>query len=97
MDPFKCHVRHYLNYLAHLSQKGHPYRTIGVRRSAISAYHESVVAGSALILLGKHPSVCAFMSWVHNLRPPVAKYSFTWDVEVVLGIFRSWPKNFPKS
>ena len=25
------------------------------------------------------------------MRPPVAKYSFTWDVEVVLGLFKSWP------
>ena len=31
------------------------------------------------------------MSGVHNLRPPKAKYSFTWDVEVVLDMFRSWP------
>jgi hypothetical protein len=30
------------------------------------------------------------MSGVHNLRPPIAKYSFTWDVEVLLGLFRSW-------
>ena len=91
LDPFKCHVRHCLDYLADLFQKGHPYRTIGVHRSAISAYHEPVVEGSALISLGKHPSVCALMSGVHNLRPPVAKYSFTWDVEVVLGLFKSWP------
>ena len=33
------------------------------------------------------------MSGVSNLRPPQPKYSFTWDVEVVLNLFKSWPEN----
>ena len=30
------------------------------------------------------------MSGVSNLRPPTPKYSFTWDVETVLKLFKSW-------
>ena len=46
--------------------------------------------GSALIPVGKHPSISFLMSGIHNLRPPMAKYSFTWDVETVLNLFRTW-------
>ena len=90
VDPFKCPVRHCLDYLAHLFQSGRPYRTIGVHRSTISAYHDPIVVGSAVIPVGKHPNISTLMSGIHNLRPPTAKYSFTWDVEMVLGLFRSW-------
>ena len=93
MDPSRCPVRDCIEYLTFLFQKGHPYRTIGLHRSTISAYHAPISVGSALVTVGKHPSVVALMSGVHNLRPPKAKYSFTWDVERVLALFRSWPDN----
>ena len=93
MDPFRCHVNACLEYLTDLFHKGHPYRTIGLHRSTISAYHVPVTVGSTLVSVGKHPSISALMSGVHNLRPPKAKYSFTWDVEAVLNLFRSWPQN----
>ena len=88
--PFRCPVKHCLGYLTHLFQTGHSYRTIGVHRSTISAYHDPIVVGSAVIPVGKHPNVSTVMSGIHNLRPPTAKYSFTWDVETVLGLCRSW-------
>ena len=31
------------------------------------------------------------MSGIANLKPPKPKYSFTWDVEKVLQLFRFWP------
>ena len=39
VDPFKCSLRHVLDYLAELFHNKLAYRTIGVHRSAISAYH----------------------------------------------------------
>ena len=42
---------------------------------------------------GKPPQVSQLMSGVHNLRPPLPKYSFTWDVELVLRLFKSWPSD----
>ena len=90
VDPFKCHVKYCLDYLTHLYQSGQTYRSIGVHRSTISAYHEPIILGSALVSMGKHPSISSLMSGIHNLRPPTAKYSFTWDVEVVLDLLRTW-------
>ncbi len=81
-----------LDYLASLFQKGLEYRSIGVHRSAISAYHEPIAFRGALSTVGKHPQVSKLMSGVHNLRPPKPRYAFTWDVEKVLNLFRSWPE-----
>ena len=91
VDPFTCPVNHILDFLSNLFASGTPYRTIGGHRSAISAYHTPFVIDSAVITAGRHPLVSALMSGVHNLRPPQAKYSFTWDIEVVLCLFKSWP------
>ena len=80
-----------LDYLADLFMQGRPYRSINLHRSAISAYHVPMIVGNAVVPVGKHPMVSTLMSGIHNLRPPVAKYAFTWDIEVVLDLFRSWP------
>ena len=92
VDPIRCSVNDGLEYLKDLFMLGRPYRSINLHRSAISAYHTPMVVGNALVPVGKHPMVSTLMSAVHNLRPPTAKYSFTWDIEVVLNMFRSWPE-----
>ena len=92
VDPSRCSVTDGLDYLADLFMQGRPYRSINLHRSAISAYHIPMVVGNAVVPVGKHPMVSTLMSGIHNLRPPVAKYSFTWDIEVVLDLFRSWPE-----
>ena len=91
LDPFTCPINFILDYLAHLFHQGTPSRTIGGHRSAISAYHHPIVVDSALVATGRHPLVSAVMSGINHLRPPQPKYSFTWDVEFVLRLFRSWP------
>ena len=91
VDPTRCSVTDGLDYLADLILQGRPYRSINVHRSAISAYHIPMVVGNAIVPVGKHPMVSRLMSGVHNLRPPIAKYSFTWDIDTVLDLFRSWP------
>ena len=79
VDPTRCSVNDGLEYLTDLFKLGRPYRTIALHRSAISAYHVPMVVGNALVPVGRHPKVSALMSGVHNLRPPAAKYAFTWD------------------
>ena len=86
VDPITCPLRHVLDYLASMFQDKE-YRTIGVHRSAISAYHIPIDG----FAVGQHPTVSDLMSGVANLRPPKPKYGFTWDVELVLNLFRSWP------
>ena len=89
VDAFTCPINEVLGYLASLFDKNLQYRTIGSHRSAISAYHEPIDG----FAVGSHPQVSRLMSGVSNLRPPQPKYGFTWDVEMVLDLFRSWPDN----
>lgn len=74
-----------LDYLASLFESGLKYRTINLHRSAISAYHVSV-DGYAI---GRHPKVCSLLKGVFNCRTPQPKYSFIWDVDVVLTYLKS--------
>jgi len=80
IDPFRCDLTFVLNYLAVLFNQNYEYNTINLHRSAISAYHDEVDCLS----VGKHPKVVSLMTGVFNKRPPKPKYTFIWDVEVVL-------------
>lgn len=89
IDPFSCPISQVLNFLAGLFGKGLAGRSIGTYRSAISAFHLPVDG----IAVGSHPRVSSLMSGVSNLRPPVPKYAFTWDVEIILRFLKSWASN----
>ena len=91
VDTFACPIRDVVNYLGHMFKMGYEYKTINVHRSALSAYHDPVRSAGSLMTVGKHPQVSSLMSGVQNLRPPRPKYAFTWDIEAVLCLFRSWP------
>ena len=66
------------------------YRTINCYRSAISAYH-NLIEGKKL---GVHPKVCELLTGVFNQRPPQPKYTFIWDVQVVLDYMKeNWADN----
>ena len=80
MDPTNSTIKGVLDFLTNLFENGLQYRTIGVYRSAISAYHE-VVGGKPI---GQHQDICTFMAGVDNLRPPKPKYCTIWEVEQVL-------------
>ena len=43
--------------------------------------------------IGQHPLVTRFLKGVFNSRPPVPKYSSTWDVDKVLVYIRNLPPN----
>ena len=53
VDPVTCSLKHVLDYLAQLFAEGKEYRTIGVHRSALSAYH-APIEGSPV---GQHPKI----------------------------------------
>lgn len=89
MDPLRCSLTYILDFLTELFTKKLAYRTIGVYRSAISAYHTPVEG----ISIGKHPRVSALMTGIANLNPPQPKYSTIWDLEDVLNQLRTWPRN----
>ena len=90
IDPFLCPLKFILDFLSDLFNKDKlAYRTIGVARSAISAYHAPIDG----IIVGKHPRVSSIMKGISNLRPPQPKYCMIWDVDNVLQYLRTLPEN----
>ena len=86
VDPFRCPLNCVLEYLSFLFyEEKFLYRTIGLHRSAISAYHVPIDDKP----VGQHPLVCSLMSGIFNKRPPQPKYLFVWDVQVVLDFIKS--------
>ena len=75
-----------MDFLAEEYKKGLSYSALNTARSALSSFillkHEPGFA------FGKHPLVIRFIKAVHNLRPPVCRYTDTWDVDIVLSYIR---------
>ena len=84
VDPLKAPLTEILDFLASLFQSGLQYRTINCYRSAISAYHAYIDNQP----VGEHPKICALLTGVFNQRPPQSRYTFVWDVEVVVDYIR---------
>ena len=89
IDPLSCPLDDVLNYLGDMFDKKLLYSTINGHRSAISAYHDPVDG----FKVGQHPLVCSLMQGVSNERPPLPKYRYIWDVELVLKKMRDLPDN----
>ena len=87
-DPIRC-IKFILDFLSELLASGLGYSSIGATRSAISAYHDPKDG----ISVGEHPRVSSLMSGVFNERPPIPKYNFIWDVDVVLAYIRTFLVN----
>ncbi|GFO20148.1 hypothetical protein PoB_004665300 [Plakobranchus ocellatus] len=60
-------------------QKGYAYSSVNTARAAVSTINNT----------GAHPLVCRFMRGVFNLRPSCLRYSYIWDVSIVLRYLRS--------
>jgi hypothetical protein len=58
-------------------------------RSAISAHHVGIQG----VKVGQHLQICALLKGMFNKKPPQPRYMETWDVNMVLDMFRSWPDN----
>ena len=80
-DPVEAPLAEVLEFLSHLfRERGLAYRTINCYRSAISSFHAPIDVSN----VGKHPLVSRFLKSVFNLRPPLPKYTFFWDIKTVL-------------
>ena len=73
-----------INFLSEMFTSGLEYNTLGVYRSAISAFHDTVQG----LPVGQHPRIATFMAGVDNLRPPQPKLTFVWDVEILENYLR---------
>ena len=62
------------------------YNALNTARSALS----SILAPIDSVPFGKHHLVKTYMRGVFNIRPPVPRYSQTWDPNLVLELLRQW-------
>ena len=69
--------------------KGNSYSSVNTLRSAISAILAPIDGTPA----GSHPLIKRFMSGVFNIRPSLPRYSYTWDVNIVLRYIKSLGPN----
>ena len=68
------------NFLADLHSEGYQSSSLNVFCSAISSVHDKVDG----VEIGKHPIISCLLKGAFHLRPPLSRYSSTWDVDVVL-------------
>ena len=62
------------------------YSTINSYRSALSSMLLPVDGYS----VGEHPIIARLLKGMFHVRPPEPRYSFTWDVNVLLTFLESW-------
>lgn len=86
VDPFSASVQQVVNFLASLFADGKEHRTIIVYRSALFMTLRKVEG----LNVGQHPLVCQVMKGIFQKKPPLLRYSATWDVSKVLIFIRSF-------
>jgi len=80
INPIAATLGNIAEYLKDLYLEGLEYGTIGVHRSAISAFHSPIEGVS----VGKHELISKIMTGIYHKRPPKPKNVFIWDVDQVL-------------
>ena len=80
VNPFTSNIIEILNFLAFLYEKGYEYRSINSHRSAIKAYHVHIDNNP----IKQHPRVCPLMTGIFNNHPPKPRYTFVWDIEILI-------------
>ena len=84
-DPISGPVSEVANFLASLFQEGYQYSSVNAYRSAISSVHDRVDG----VTVGQHPTIVRLVKGIFNVRPPVPRYSTTWDVQQVLNFLEA--------
>ena len=79
VNPFSGDVQSFLDFLAQLYQQELQHRSINTIRSAVSMTHKQIEG----VPICQHPLVTRILKGVYNSRPPLPRYSSTWDMEIV--------------
>lgn len=85
MDEATPSITDCINFLARLHHQGAGYSSVNAARSALSAAVS--VQGSGPV--GDHPLVKRLLRGVYLRAPPTPRYSYVWDVNVVLDFLRN--------
>lgn len=82
-DPESFNVDLVADFLAYLFSEGYAYGSINVARSALSS-----ILSNDRGSVGSHPMIVRVMRGIQVLRPQLAKYQSTWDVNLVFTYLR---------
>ncbi|XP_071137063.1 uncharacterized protein [Mytilus edulis] len=80
IGPFSAPLAAILDFFTWMYKEGYQYRTLNVHRSAIS----SVLPYIDGVPIGQLPIVKQLMKGVLQNNPPLPKYQFSWDLDIVL-------------
>jgi len=80
LDPVQAPVVPLVEFFKDMLKEGYEYNTINGFRSAVSALHEPIDG----LPVGQHHLIKRTLAGIFNEKPPVPKYSDTWDVGQVL-------------
>lgn len=86
VDKFAPSVNNMLKFLMNLFENGLGYSAINTAKSAVSSFIYLV----SKVQLGKDILVKQFMKGVFNKKPALPKYNYTWDVQTVIKLLKSW-------
>ena len=82
VDPVRPNISVAVEFLTTLYEGGLSYSSINTARCALSAILDT--PDSVLPTFGEHPDVKRFMKGIFQSRPPLPRYTKTWDVNTVL-------------
>ena len=88
-DPISPPLPADLNFLCSQFLAGHAYRSLNVYRSALSAILPQLDAQK----VGSHQPLSQFLRGVFHLRPPLPRYTETWDVSKAICFLKSLGSN----
>ena len=88
-DPFSGPISEVANFLASLYKEGYQYNSVNAYRSAISSVHDKADG----VPVGQHPIITRLIKGIFNVRPPIPRYSNTWDVQLVLNFLQTQGKS----
>lgn len=83
-DPEKFNVDLVADFLAYLFREGYAYGSINVARSALSS-----ILSNDRGSIGSNPVIVRVMRGIQILRPQLAEYQSTWDVNIVFSYLQS--------
>ena len=89
LPPFTADVSAVLSFLADEFEAGRQYRSLNCYRSALS----SMLLPIEGTPVGQHPLIVQLPKGMFNLRPPMPRYTCTWDITSVLTLLMSMGSN----
>ena len=89
IHPLLANIQDVVNFFAHQFEVGNEYCTIKVYQSAIYTTLPKVDD----LNVGQHPLVCQTMKGIFQIKAPLSRYSFSWDVSKELTYVKALADN----